>query len=212
MDKIKLNTNIRDILASKTETDELNDLADMQKKNINEITVTSYNTNKQQSDDTNTNTNNLTDDQQQQLKQWTAMQQQQQLQFQQLQQLQQFQQLQQLQKQTVQSNNNENNPTHQQFNIKEEEEEVVEDEELKAKKEVNTLNKNRIINELKTPILLFILFAILTSSQYLNILHTYAPRLGNIQGDVTNTNILGMLMKSMIFVFLFVIIRRYVLQ
>ena len=38
-DKIKLNTNIRDILASKTEADELNDLTNMQKRNINEITV-----------------------------------------------------------------------------------------------------------------------------------------------------------------------------
>ena len=327
-DKIKLNTNIRDILASKTEADELNDLTNMQKRNINEITVmpevtlaTSLrNQNlpvkpcsdnislprkgctsldvvpaKPCSDNIslpenaiNQTQNQLTQEQQQQLRQWNLMQQQQQLQLHQL------QQLQQLQKQQLQggndasslprqgeksngffdassaarqggsntydasslprqgeksigfsdvsnvarqggSNVNDASSTMRQgesnvndasntakrgnnglYNEQIEMDDIDEDTVSKKNKKngILSVNKNQIINELKTPLLLFVLFTMLTSFQYLNLLHKYLPRLANIVDEEGHqiTNVLGMLMKSMIFVVLFVIIRRFVLQ
>ena len=93
------------------------------------------------------------------------------------------------------------------------EEETDDDKQIK-KEELGfiSVNKERVINELKTPLLLFILFTMLTSFQYLDLLDTYVPRLANVVVEGQRaTNVMGMLMKSMIFVVLFTVIRRYIL-
>lgn len=92
-------------------------------------------------------------------------------------------------------------------------EEEQEEKRIKKEKKNKQTNYYKITDVLKSPVLLFILFVLFTSPQYLNTLHTFFPRLADTlnKEGINELNIMGILIKAIVFVFVYVIIRKYMI-
>jgi hypothetical protein len=73
---------------------------------------------------------------------------------------------------------------------------------------VKNVSKFHIVKELKKPLLLFMLFIVLNSDIFINILNKVVPFLGSITFLKIN---LGLLFRALIFILLYIVINKYVL-
>jgi TolA-binding protein len=194
MDKVRLNTNIRDILSKDTNSSFIDPNDDINQIEVNQLRPMEG------------QIPQLTSEQLTQLRQLQQIQQMQQLQQLQLQQLQQSQQKDAINKsETVVAKKIKKLKDDSEIDA--EVDEVVDqaNDDTDKKKKLKDISK--IMNECKTPAILFILFICLTSQPYMNFIASQFPRLAQVGEE---TNMLGMLLKAMVFVAAFAAIKRYI--
>ncbi len=68
-------------------------------------------------------------------------------------------------------------------------------------------DNNKMINELKKPCVLLVLFILLNLPMFINLLNTYLPKMGSDESG--NSTMMGVIARAMVFVILYVTIDRY---